>query len=230
MITTIYANYAGYIWMICLCAITFFAMKALKKSFTKFTAFLYSKKVFSETEKVIVNLICGLSFSISVSVLLGRLGTYLSGQTMEYKWFVFAGILATGVYLTIEKVKNAHVTALGGALIESMEASNIEITEKDASSITRKLVDQAKKYQNSLSNTHNSVLESVSAGIGGVLDISQDEFAELEQNVAELKSKGFDTSSIEQSIAAARADGHFTVSEYKNILADLKNILAKYHA
>lgn len=230
MFTTIYQNYAGYIWMICLCAVTFFIMLGLKKSFTKLTGLLYEKKVFSDKEKVVVNLVCGLAFSISVSYVLGRFAAYLVGQTVEWKWFVFAGLLATGIYLAVEKVKNASVNSLGNALIESIKASNLEINEKDAPSIARKLVEQAKQYQNSCNNTHNNVLESISNGIGGILDISNEQISDLEKTVAELKSRGYDTHDLEKSIQAARSDGHVTADEFKALVNDLKVLIQKYHA
>lgn len=230
MINTIYANYAGYIWMLGLCAITFFMMMALKKSFTKLTNLLYEKKVFSDREKVVVNLVLGLAFSIAVAFAFGKFGSYLFGQKIEYKWFVFAGILSTGIYLTVEKVKLSSVVAVGNALIESMKASNIEVTEKDAPEIARKLCENAKAFESSNSNTHNNVLDNISNGIGNVFEISKDDIAKLEQNVAELKRRGFDTSKIEQGLAQARNDGSVTKDEYDHLIADLKVLLQRYRA
>lgn len=220
MLNYAYANFGGYFWMIAIAFLTYFVMSVVKKTFTPIT----KKLVGNDKDRRFVNIILGVVLSVSTAYVIGSFGNMLFATNVHFMWFVGGGLIANYSNLVIRKYKDAESAAFAKAFIEACRQTDMDVTEDDLPEISKGLVDIVKAWADKNANSRKNKMRGVASGIAGSVEITEDEQKELEKHIEALKSQGFDTATLDNLYAKAKADGKFTVAEADDLKAVIRAI------
>lgn len=221
MLNYAYTNFGGYFWMIGLAVLTYLVMRVVSKTFTPITKKLCS----NDKERRFANAALGMIFCVGVALALGKFGNILFATDVYFMWFVAGGFVAHYANLLARKYKDADASAFAQSFIKAMNESNFDITEADLPVLTEQIGVIVKAYADNNANSHKNKIRGVAAGITGSVEITDDEYRELERAIERLKSAGIDTTTIDAAYAKAKADGKVTRDEK----ATLEEVIRAIH-